>query len=338
MQNIYIGALMNEYVIGIDIGATKSHLALFDTEANLIDLAHWGPLNHEMMPGSFKQFEEEFGSFVSSVINKNKITMEQVAFSVLGVAGVDTKLQHRIISEILRKLKFGQFILANDAYLGIPAGNPKGSGICAISGSGCTLAGINKEGKMLQIGGVGYLSSDKGGAYYIGRMLLSAVYSELFRKEKATLMTELIFKEIGIVSKYDYVEILSEKIAEKTFNAGSCNRLAFKAATAGDEVAIGILRDVAANYAGGIKCMIEELQFPKEDDIYIVFAGSVFVKEEHPILINMLKEMVSGSNPAYKFAYVKLSVPNVAGAVIWAFNSLNRSGFYDKVCSQMTID
>ena len=38
---------MTEYVIGVDIGGTKSHLALFDTEGNFVDFDHWGCLNHE---------------------------------------------------------------------------------------------------------------------------------------------------------------------------------------------------------------------------------------------------------------------------------------------------
>ena len=49
---------MTEYVIGVDIGATKSHLALFDSSGSLVDFGQWGPLNHEALPGSFAQFEE----------------------------------------------------------------------------------------------------------------------------------------------------------------------------------------------------------------------------------------------------------------------------------------
>ncbi|MDR0497272.1 MAG: hypothetical protein LBH42_06640, partial [Treponema sp.] len=180
---------MSEYVIGVDIGATKSHLALFDTAGTLVDFAHWGPLNHETLPGLFAQFEDEFGQFVTSCLSKNGITINQIAYSALGVAGVDTKRQHSITSEKLKKLGIEKFTLANDAFLGIPAGSPAGTGICAINGTGCTLAGINQEGKMLQIGGVGYISADPGGGGVMGEKVVSAVYSELFRRGKPTKMT-----------------------------------------------------------------------------------------------------------------------------------------------------
>jgi N-acetylglucosamine kinase-like BadF-type ATPase len=320
----------------VDIGGTKSHLALFDTEGNLVDFDRWGCLNHEGLPGSFAQFEDEFGQFVTRILGRNKITIKNIAFSVLGVGGVDTVKQHTIISQILKKLGFEKFILANDAYLGIPAGSETGIGICAINGTGDTLAGINKEGKMLQIGGVGAISSDMGGGASLGKRLVSAVYRELFRKGEATLMTPLLFKELGITSKYDYIEKIYERIEEGNFQFGAYNQMVFEAVRQGDRIAAGILREIAANYAGGISGMIEELRFPPSEELCVVLAGSVFVKGEHPLLIDSLKEQVSNLNPRHRVRYNVLDVPNVAGAVIWALNTHNSTNVYrDKVCAQL---
>jgi N-acetylglucosamine kinase-like BadF-type ATPase len=327
---------MSEYVIGVDIGGTKSHLALFDTEGNFVDLGHWGPLNHEMLPDSFEQLEDELGQFVTQVISKHGITMKQIAYSALGVAGVDTKYQHGVVSKILKKLGFRKFTLANDAYLGIPAGSKTGAGICAINGTGCTLAGIDKKGGMLQIGGVGILSADMGGGGYMGERLVSAVYCELFRKGEPTIMTSFLFEKLGITSKYDYVETIQEKINDETFDIYKCSPMIFEAVKHNDRVAAGILLEIAGNYAGGISCMIEELDFPPDEELYVVLAGSVFVKGEHPLLIDSLKEKVSADNPGRSITYNLLNVPNVAGAAVWALNTLNnRDDFCDKVCPQL---
>jgi N-acetylglucosamine kinase-like BadF-type ATPase len=329
---------MAEYVIGVDIGATKSHLALFDTEGNFVDLGHWGPLNHEVMPGSFTQFEDELKHFAARVLSKHGITMKQVVYSVLGVGGVDTKKQHGIISGILKKLDFEKFTLVNDSFLGIPAGNGSGTGtgICAINGSGCSMAGINKKGYMLQIGGVGPLTADKGGGGYIGGRMLSAVYSELFLKGEPTAMTGLLFEKLGVTSKYDYLDKVMDKTDDGTFNIHAGSRIIFEAVSQGDPVASGILHEIAANYANGISCMIEELRFPPEDELLVVFAGSVFVKGEHPLLVDSLKAKISADNPDHRITYKLLDVPNVAGAVIWALNSINSKGaYYKKVCEQL---
>jgi N-acetylglucosamine kinase-like BadF-type ATPase len=198
------------------------------------------------------------------------------------------------------------------------------------------LAGINKEGRMLQIGGVGAVSADMGGGGYMGERLVSAVYSELFRKGKATLMTGLLFKELGITSKYDYIEKMHEKQNDGSFDIYNCSRLVFEAVRQNDPVAAGILLEIAGNYANGISCMIEELGFPPEEELNLVFAGSVFVKGEHPLLLDSIKAKVNRDNGDWNINYKLLDVPNVAGAVIWALDSLEgKNVSYDKICMQL---
>jgi len=329
---------MSEYVIGVDIGGSKSHLAIFDISGNFIDLGHWGGLNHEALEGSFKQFEEELKQFVMQTLSRNGIRMEQIAFSVFGVAGVDIKKQHVIISYILKKTGFEKFTLANDAFLGIPAGSKTGTGICAINGTGCTLAGLNGNSEMLQIGGIGELSADMGGGRYIGMRMISAVYSELFRKGEPTVMTSLLFEKLGITSKYNFFEELYEKIDSGAFSIRKSSEIMFEAVHRNDKVASDIFREIAESYANGISCMMEELRFPPEEELCIVLAGSIFVKGEHPLLVNSLKEKVSNDNPHRRIIYNLLTVPNVAGAVLWALNSLGRNNYYDKVCTQLSLN
>jgi N-acetylglucosamine kinase-like BadF-type ATPase len=262
--------------------------------------------------------------------------MKQIGYSVLGLAGVDTKLQHKIVSEILGRIGFEKFTLVNDAFLGIPAGSPTGIGICAINGTGCTLAGINREGKTLQIGGVGYISADYGGGGAMGMAVVSAIYSELFRKGEPTSMTPAFFKKFDIASKYDFVEKIYEKIEDGSLKVRSCQKMLFEAVAGSDKVAAGILRDVATSYGRGILCMIEEMNYKKDEDLNIVLAGSVFVKGEHPFLIDALKETISRDKPDYRINYTKLEVPPVAGAVIWALNTLNgQTAYFEKVPAQL---
>ena len=324
---------MKEYVIGVDIGSTKSHLALFDIEGNFIDLGHWSCLNYENLPGLYTQFEDEFGQLVTGVLSKNGIGIKQISNAVLGVAGNDTEKQHAMLSSIVKRIGFEKFILVNDAYLGIPAGSRTGTGICAINGSGCTLAGLNKDGKTLQIGGVGYVSNDRGGGGTMSRFVVSAVYSELFRKAESTCMTPALMEYLNLSNKYGFIERVYDKIEEKSFDRTDLIRIMFQAAGKNDQVAMGFFREVAANYAGGISVMIDEMEFPPEEVLYIVLAGSVFVKGENPLLIDSLKEKVREHNPGHNINYVVLEVPPVAGAVFWALNA--KSEYYDKVCSEL---
>ena len=327
---------MTEYIIGVDIGSTKSHLAVFDTEGNYVDFGYWGPLNHEQLAGSYAQFEREFKRFIKTTLDKWSITMDRVSSSAFGIAGVNTKKQHSVISSIISKQGFKNFALYNDAYLGIFAGIKTRTGICAINGSGCNLAGINKQGNMLLIGGIGDLVADKGGGTYIGERIVAAVYSELFRRGKPTCMTPLMFEKLGITSKYDYVEKIYEKTADGTFNLYKYSRMIFEAVKQNDPVATNILLEIANSYADSISCMIEEMDFPTEEELQVVLEGSIFAKGEHPLLIDTLTSKVCKDNPGRQIVHNVLDVPNVAGAVIWALNSLNEKvDYYEKIHEQL---
>jgi len=329
-----------EYVLGIDGGGTKSHLALFDTDGNLIDFGRWGSLNHESFEGSYEQLKDEVDHFVTDILNKNNLKIGQIKSAVFGIAGVDTKKQHGIISNIMSEVGFKKFTLANDAYLGISAGSPSCYGICAINGTGCTIVGVNNKGKMFQIGGVGFISDDYGGGGTLGRLVISSVHNEFFRKGEPTCLTPVLMDILGIKSKYDFVETIYHRFEEHTLSIRDLSKLIFEAANKNDKVSLNILRDVGINYSNGIRAMIDELEFAEfpDEELYIVFAGSIFSRGEHPKTIDTIKEILAQTNPGLNLKYTLLKVPPVAGAVFWALNNLNvpnKNEYYKKICDQL---
>jgi N-acetylglucosamine kinase-like BadF-type ATPase len=174
-----------------------------------------------------------------------------------------------------------------------------------------------------------------GGGGHMGRAVVSVVYSELFRKAEPTCMTPALLNYLSITDKHDYVERIYDMIEEKTFDRTACIRIMFQAAEKNDKVALNFFREVSANYAGGISTMIEEMGYAENEVLYVVLAGSVFVKGENPLMINSLKQIVKTHNPNHNINYVVLDVPPVAGAVIWALNTLNgKAEYYDKVCAE----
>mgnify|MGYP000150042066 FL=1 len=138
---------MKKYVLGMDGGATKTHAALFDIDGNKVDMLEWGPTNHEVLDGGFDGFRKEMKDLLSSLFSRNSITAGDIVSSAFGMAGVDTRKQHKIISSIIDNLGIKDFVLFNDAYLGVKAGCPSGVGICVINGSGCTIAGSMQRAK-----------------------------------------------------------------------------------------------------------------------------------------------------------------------------------------------
>ena len=310
---------MKQYVLGVDAGGTKTHLALFTLDGELADFRQWGPLNHETLPGSFAQFDEEMRCFTGEALRDLNIDHEQISMAVMGLGGVDNPTQHGIISGLLHSQGFAKLLLCNDAYLGIAAGVEAGMGICAINGSGATLAGINEGGDMLQIGGIGGLSDDRGGGYYLGEQVCGAVYRQLYRRGESTLLTGLLLRALGVERKEDYMSGIG---AATPAEIAGWNRLLFAAASQGDGVAAAILADCAANYANGIAAMVEELPIHSRK-IEIVLAGSVFAREASPVLRDMLRERVAALLPEREPRLQALENPPVSGAVAWALRLIH---------------
>ena len=325
---------MSRYVMGIDGGGTKSHLAIFSGDASLVAFGSWGPLNHEVLPGSFGQLEKELHAFFSKTADPYGIKPEDISYAVLGLSGVDTKEQHRVISEMLKRLGLSRFTLCNDSYPGIAAVCSDNTGICAINGSGCTIAGINAAGKMLQIGGIGELSGDLGGSSQISMSVLGAVYASMFRGGEPTALAQPVLEAIGAKSKYDYADAVAARLADGKFQIQSINRLLFE--YSGDGVAQRLLSDIAQNYAGGISCMLRELGFTPENPVHIIFAGSVFVKEKNPVLNDMIQKKLKDLCPGFSFICTLLKVPPVAGAAIWALRGTGAAkDISARVCAQL---
>ena len=228
-------------------------------------------------------------------------------------------VQHRQISKMIGELGFKDFLLCNDSYLGIKGGVCNGFGICVINGTGCTVTGLNPKGTMLQIGGQGILTGDRGGAGSLGGMAVAAVYSQLFKFGTATIITDLMFQQLKITDKYIFLETLTDKIASGCLSLPELNRLVFDAAVQGDNKACEILKEVGEDMGNSVNGIIAEL-FKDETHVEVVLAGSLNVKERCSIIQDALISNVIGQNPGINVTYSVLQHPTVVGAVIWALS------------------
>lgn len=325
-----------KYVLGLDGGGTKTHAALFDIDGNLVDMLEWGPTNHESLAGGFDELRDEMKALLSSLLKRNLITVDDIVSSAFGMAGVDTRYQHRIISGIIEDLDIKNYVLANDAYLGVKAGCPSGVGICVINGTGCTVAGIDVEGRMIQIGGQGSLTRDVGGGGNIGMEAIRCVYDHLFRLAPYTIMKDMLFERLQINSKFDFMEVMPMALKNGTISASEIGKMVFEAANMGDETAISILEFVGENLGKSVNGALHELNFKGINVIEVVLAGSVNVKGSNPSLINAIKNQVISNNPDKNFKFIILRQPPVAGAVIWALQRTEHKidNMFEKIVSQ----
>jgi N-acetylglucosamine kinase-like BadF-type ATPase len=309
---------MKKYILGVDGGGTKSHLALFDENGECVSFKECGTLNHECMTGSYSELETVLPDMVLNILKSAKVEVGDVEYSVLGIAGADTKWQHKTIADIIRKSGLESFTLYNDSFLGVAAGCPSGVGICAINGTGSTMAALDYSGKSFQLGGMGLFTDDCGGSTWYGEQVIGVVYNTLFKCARPTMLKDLFFEHAGFSSREDYLEELLEKLDSTEIFISDFNRMVFEAASQGDETAMDILRRSAEHYAGGIAYLATEMDFPLDKPLQVALAGSVFIKEKVKILPELIEKEVDELLAGRPVEFCALDSPPVAGAVLWA--------------------
>lgn len=310
---------MKKYILGIDGGGTKTHCSVFNLDGDPVDFISWGKTNHECLKGGYDELKQELDKLFTYVFDKNGIIADELGKCVFGLAGVDTKKQHELISNIIADLGIKDFILCNDTYLGVKAGCENGFGICAINGTAFNIGGIDSRGNMLQIGGLGAMSGgDFGGGEYLAGKAMSATYNSIFKGDPDTYLTDLFFEILNIKSKFDFVEALQYKIDEGEYRYDFFNKLIFEAANKNDAVALEILDNMGREYARCINGLITNLDFGREETINVILAGSIFVKGENSRAIDKIKQDVIEKNKGRRISFNILKSPPVAGAVLWA--------------------
>jgi len=270
------------------------------------------------MKGSFSELEERLSDFIPNALYEAGATVDDIAYTVYGLAGVDTDLQHSRISEMVRKIGIKNYLVCNDAFLGVAAGCPNCVGICAINGTGFKLAAIDHSGAAVQTCGVGGYTDDRGGGTWYGLRAIGAVYNELYKLGEPTVMRDILFEMLGVSRREDYLEVVTEKFRGRKLNSVALNSIIFDAAALGDPVALGILEESAEQYSGGIARLVMDLDFPADRTVHVTLAGSVFVKQQVMILQELIKKRITDALGEHIMEYTRLDAPPVAGAVMWA--------------------
>ncbi len=308
-------------VLGVDGGGTKTHYALYDICGRPVDFMVSGPTNHEVLPDGFTGLRHRLRSDLDALFCRNGLRVDAVENAVFGLAGVDTRRQHEIISAMLQDFGFSQFILCNDSFLGVKAGCSNGYGVCAINGTGFSVGAIDQQSHMLQIGGLGELTGDEGGGGQMSQRAICAVYDHLYKDAPATLLKDLIFDAAGITNPTDFPELLLHAVAEGQCEFMAIGRLVFAAASKGDSVALAVLDRSAREYARSIQGALNRLNFGSSENplpLEVILAGSVFIKGEHPRTVDTLMDLLKEWNPGRTITMRKLTSPPVLGAILWA--------------------
>ena len=181
---------MSAALLAVDGGATKTDLALVDSDGALLALQR-GPLSspHYLgLEGSLDVLGELLGRAVSDA----GLPIDDGPVSELGqilIAGVDLPSEVDDFHAAVETRGWStRTVVDNDTFAILRAGTEQGWGVAVVCGTGINCVGIAPDGRLARFPALGTITGDWGGGYDVGAAAVSAAArSEDGRGDKTTL-------------------------------------------------------------------------------------------------------------------------------------------------------
>lgn len=276
------------FVVGIDAGASKTHLlAEGPDDSDRIEL-HGEGANPQRI--GLDGAADVLAGLVREALQPLR-SVETIAVSA-GVAGAGRDDEQRALTERLhaaldRAASTVQVQIVHDGMIALDAAFGAESGLVVIAGTGSVVLGRTTDGSLVRAGGWGYLLGDVGSGYAVGRAGLRAV-AEAFDGGPPTVLSEQIREHLGIEGREDLIQ----HVYQEEVSIPDMAPLVITAAAEGDDVASRILARQASELAKHVGWLLE-----RGEDIApraAILGGLVQNDHYAQVLQGELREQLSG--------------------------------------------
>lgn len=258
------------HVLGIDAGGTKTVCLLANERGEVLAQARASGANLQAM-GEFS-VEKILHRVMEETVGDREITLDAIC---LGIAGVDRPRDAQTINDIMRRIgRKTRTVVVNDALVALVAGAGEHAGVVIVAGTGSIAYGRDAEGRAARAGGWGYLLGDEGGGFWIGRAALSAVVRQFDHRGPATLLTDLVLKQMQLSTPAEVIHAIYDRGIQRHAIAGLAG-VVQRAMDAGDAVAGQILDRAASELAAAAASVVMRLGM-RGDVFPTILAGGMF--------------------------------------------------------------
>ena len=186
-----------DYVVGVDGGATKTVALVGTLEGRILGRAKTGSSNYHNI-GS-----ELAGKAVKEAVvrAKKRAGLGHITpkIAVVSLAGVDSHKDIRVTSRFVRRANVAKtsFVI-HDSVAALYAATHGSPGIIVNSGTGSFAAGINRAGEYVRVGGWGYLIDDRGSAFEIGMKAITFAFRMMDGRTPRTKLVNRLEHTLGV--------------------------------------------------------------------------------------------------------------------------------------------
>jgi N-acetylglucosamine kinase-like BadF-type ATPase len=258
------------HVLGIDAGGTKTVCLLANERGEVLAQARASGANLQVM-GEFG-VEKILHRVMEETVDDNDVTLDAVC---LGIAGVDRPRDAQTIKDIMRRIgRKTRTVVVNDALVALVAGAGEHAGVVIVAGTGSIAYGRDSAGRAARAGGWGYLLGDEGGGFWIGRAALSAVVRQFDHRGPATLLTDLVLKQMQLSTPSEVIHAIYDRGLQRHAIAGLAG-VVQRAMEEGDAVAGEILDRAASELAAAAASVVTRLGM-RGDIFPTILSGGMF--------------------------------------------------------------
>lgn len=233
-------------VIGVDIGATKTHLAL----GSAVRVAR----EHVVRTSSWRTPELATRAAALSGLVRNTFGTSALDLALaVGAHGCDNTSQCLLLESQLRQHFRGPVRVVNDAELMPPAmGRPGGIGV--VCGTGSIAAVRDDDDQLVIAGGWGWVLGDEGSASGLVREAVRAVLTDIDLGHRPDPLTNRLMASFGTSNGPELAMSLTRSNSPELW--GSHAAEIFAAADEGSTVAMAVIKDGGRQLASVVRRLV----------------------------------------------------------------------------------
>jgi N-acetylglucosamine kinase-like BadF-type ATPase len=264
---------MQDYVIGIDGGGTKTEICVSDREKNILLRFQGGAINYN------GQSEAAVNDNIQNIFQKIRgegFQPEACLQICIGVAGISNPT---VKSRILKQVQSFDFQcnlkILGDQETALAGALNNLPGIILIAGTGSVCYGKAFDGTEYRAGGYGHMIDDAGSGYAIARDILAAVVRAQDGRGEKTVLTELVYRYLKLSSINELIGFLYDPSRSKK-EIARLSVLIMEAYSLGDKAAIHIVNQTASDLVELSAAVLKQMQTASR----LAVSGSILMKNE----------------------------------------------------------
>lgn len=308
------------YFLGIDGGATKTHIVLSNGTGRRVGEGQSGPSNYHIV--GVEQASSNLSAAISQALARAAISPNEVNAACAGMAGLDgandKKQMHQILTSAFEASALQcPWRSLNDSVVAWAGAFHGGPGALIAAGSGSVAFAVGENGRSARADGLGHWLGDAGSGYDIGRRGLRAALAALDERGPPTTLTEQFLALAGSSQPewIGWISALDSSISHAHDKLRSFAPSVIEAAAAGDAVARTILNGAGAALASTAASVLRKVGLLTESRV--ATAGSVL--QQPSCLRQAFRDALNAHFPGCQI--VPARAGPASGAALLASNS-----------------